>query len=170
MALTVETGEIVDGADSYISLDDARTLATSYGYSLPDDDTDAEIALRRGRVYVDNQESRFTGGRTDDDQSLPWPRDNAYYSYGAEIGDDEIPGKLQLAQVIAAHHYGNGTDVRANNDGRSIASQAVSGAVSRSYFDNGKSGKTIVLTEVMDALAVLFAASSNNAYSFEVYR
>jgi hypothetical protein len=170
MSLTVETGEIVADADSYISLDDARTLAANYGYSLPDDDTKAEVALRKGVWYVDAQEPRYNGTRTDDSQSLAWPRENAYYTYGTEIDSDAIPTKLQLGQVIAAATYGAGTDVRANDDGKSIASQAVSGAVSQSYFNNGKTGSSIVITEAMDAIATLLSGSGNNGISFEVYR
>ncbi|MBU4707835.1 DnaT-like ssDNA-binding protein, partial [Salmonella enterica] len=46
MALVVEDGSIVAGADSYLSLEDARALAAKYGYALPADDTEAEAALR----------------------------------------------------------------------------------------------------------------------------
>ena len=63
MALVVETGAIVPGADSYVSLTDARTLAASYGLALPADDTAAEAALRNGAVYVGLQEPSMCGRR-----------------------------------------------------------------------------------------------------------
>ena len=46
MALIVEDGSIVPGADSYINLVDARTFAAKYGLVLPTDDTEAEAAAK----------------------------------------------------------------------------------------------------------------------------
>ena len=70
MALIVENGSIVPGADSYVSLADARALAAKYGKELPADDTAAEAALRNGAVYVGLQEPAMCGQRVSAEQYL----------------------------------------------------------------------------------------------------
>lgn len=161
---------LIVGTDSYITLADARALAASYGIALPVEDTAAEIALRQGADYVDMQEPCFGGERTELTQVMAWPRTGAYTSYGAAIADDALPEKLKLAQVYAAAEYGAGTDVRATDDGKAIASEEVTGAVRVSYFNNGKTGSTVVITKAMDALKSLMTVCSNNGFEFRVRR
>lgn len=163
MALIVETGVGLTNADSYISLEDARTYAENYGYSLPVDDLEADIALRQGAVYVDNFEGSFSGERLTSTQSLAWPRNNAYKCYGYDqitIESDSIPNEIKYAQVIAAATYASGVDVRANDDGSNIASEEVVGAVKVSYHDNGKTGASIQITASLDALSPLMCNGS----------
>jgi len=158
MALIVEGGTGLAAADSYISLADARTYAENYGYTLPVDDTEADVALRKGAKYVDLFESSFSGQRLNDTQALAWPRIYAYKCLGnnqIQIPSDSVPVEAKNAQVIAAATYGAGTDVRSNNDGLGIASEEVTGAVKVSYFDNGKTGGSIEITEAIDELSAL---------------
>lgn len=158
MALIVSDGTGLADADSYISLIDARDYATKYGYTLPIDDTEAEVALRKGAVYANLYESSFSGERLKDQQSLAFPRINAYKCYGAstiDIASDAIPEEVKQSQVIAAQYYGQGLDARANDDQLSIASKEVTGAVKVSYFDNGKTGKSVMITASVDALTPL---------------
>ena len=168
MALVVETGSVVPGADSYVSLADARTLATSYGLTLPADDTEAEVALRNGAVYVGLQEPSMCGRRVSASQSLAYPRQGVSV-YGFSLASDVIPPQVIHAQVVAAAEYGAGTDVRASSDGRVTETERVEGAVTVSYFNNGVTGATTTITEALDALRPLLCGSVNGA-SFNVYR
>jgi hypothetical protein len=161
--LIVEDGTGLATADSYISLAEARTYALSYGYTLPVDDTDADVALRKGAVYVGLFESSFSGERLVDTQSLAWPRENAFKCAGQdqiEIPSDSVPIEIQNANVIAAASYGQSINVRPNDDGLAVASKEVTGAVKVSYFDNGKTGKSAQITEAVDALGPLMCNSS----------
>lgn len=160
MALIVEDGTGLDDADSYISLADARTFAANYGITLPADDTEAEITLRQGTQYVDLQEDCFVGDRLTDTQALAYPRDD----------DSGMPKALGKATVYAAAEFALGTDVRATDDGKSIASEEVTGAVAVSYFNNGKTGGTVTITRAMDALKSLLVNCKNNGFEFGVYR
>ena len=160
MALIVESGAGLADADSYISLADARTFAANYGITLPADDTEAEIALRQGTQYVDLQEPCFVGERLTDDQALAYPRDD----------DGGMPSALGKATVYAAAEFALGTDVRASDDGKAIASEEVVGAVRVGYFNNGKTGGTVIITKAMDALKRLLVACKNNGFEFGVYR
>ncbi len=168
MALTVETGTGLPNADSYITLADARVYAANYGLTLPTLDADAEIALRQGCQYIELQESRYTGYRISTSQALAWPRADAVNSFGAQYPDNVVPIQLGRAQVAAAAEFAKGTDVRATDDGKSVASEAVTGAVSVSYFNNGKTGESVVITRALDELRILLV--NGGVYSFRVER
>ena len=168
MALVVETGSVVPGADSYVSLAEARALAASYGMTLPADDTEAEVALRNGAVYVGLQEPSMCGRRVSASQSLAYPRQGVSV-YGFSLASDVIPPQVIHAQVVAAVEYGLGTDVRASSDGRVTETERVEGAVTVSYFNNGVTGATTTITAALDALRPLLCGSVNGA-SFNVYR
>ena len=168
MALIVENGSIVPGADSWISLADARALAAKYGKELPADDTAAEAALRSGAVYVGLQEPAMCGQRVSAEQSLAYPR-KYVFMYGFAVSSDSIPSQIITAQVLAAVEYGAGTDVRASSDGRVVESERVEGAVAVSYFNNGATGASTTITAAMDALRPLLCGGNNGA-SFRVYR
>lgn len=161
MALIVEDGTGLADADSYISLVDARAYASKYGYVLPIDDDEADVMLRKGTLYVDLYESSFSGSRLNDTQALAWARVNAYKCSGYNqipIASDSIPNEIKCAQVIAANAYSANVDVRANNDGKAVASEEVVGAVKVAYFDNGKTGSTIEITAALDMINSLMCS------------
>ena len=168
--LTVESGIGNPLADSFISLVDARAFAAKFGITLPADDTAAEVALRQGCQYVELQQKCFSGSRLTTTQALSWPRTGATNVYSFDYDDGYMPKQLGFAQVYAAAEYAAGTDVRATDDGKSIASEEVSGAVAVSYFNNGKTGGTVVITRAMDELLPLLVVSGNNGFEFRVGR
>ncbi len=170
MALVVELGTGDPLSDSYVSLIDARAIAANYGYSLPVDDTEAEVALRQGAQYVDLQEACFGGKRLVDGQGLAWPRTTTVNKYGFVIEVGTMPPQLKQAQVAAAAEYGAGTDVRATDDGKAIASEEVTGAVAVSYFDNGVTGGSVTITKSLDALKPLMVNCSGGGFAFKVNR
>lgn len=163
MALIVEDGTGLSSADSYQTLVDARASAELLGLSLPALDADAEIALRNGARYVDRYEGKFAGDRLLDTQSLAFPRENSYKRYGRstiDIPSGSIPVEIITAQMMAAVEYGKGTDIMPTDDGLSIASEEVVGAVKVAYFDNGKTGGEVTITQSVDALRPLLVTSS----------
>ena len=156
MALTIETGTGSANSDSYISLVDARTYATNYGYSLSAVDADAEVQLRQGALYVNTIESQFSGDRVNASQSLAWPRVDATSCSGSltiDVASDSVPVSVANAQVIAASTYASGVNPRASESGSSIASEEVSGVGKISYFNTGQTTSVIELTEVTDVLS-----------------
>lgn len=156
MALTVETGAIIPGADSYVSLANARTMAAALGLALPVVEADAEVALRQGRLYVDGYEGQFSGQRVSQTQPLAWPRQFATL-HGYYWPANAIPPALIDAQVMAASAIAGGANPWAVDDGKAIASEAVEGAVSISYHYNGKTGSSVRLTQADQALQPLLA-------------
>ena len=170
MSLVVEDGSGIYNADSYISLADARAYAEKYGVTLPANDTAAEVALRQGALYVGLQERCFSGSRLTTMQALAWPRTGATDAYGNEYADGDMPSRLGFSQVYAAAEYAAGTDVRATDDGKAVASEEVTGAVAVSYFNNGKTGGAVVITRAMDALSPLLVSCGNSGFEFRVVR
>lgn len=162
MALTVEDGTGLAAADSYISLADARTWAANYGYTLPADDTEAEVALRKAAQYVDLQP--FKGSRTTSAQALEWPRTGVYCD-GNLISYDTIPEQVKQAQTIAAATYGAGVDVRPETYGRQTKREKLD-VMELEYFQGGSDSVTI--TEANDRLRCLVARSG--VYNFGVCR
>lgn len=156
MALTVETGAIIQGADSYVSLADARVMAAALGLTLPVADADAEVALRNGRLYVDGYEPQFSGQRVSQTQPLAWPRQFAAL-YGYYWPNNTIPPAVIDAQVMAASAIAGGANPWAVDDGKAVASEAVEGAVSISYHYNGKTGSSVRLPQADQALQPLLA-------------
>ena len=75
MALVVEDGTGVTGADSYVSIAEADTYAAANGLTSWASATAAakEIALRQATRYVDTR-YRFRGSRLGLRQPLEWPR------------------------------------------------------------------------------------------------
>ena len=121
MALTIETGLIVAGADSYASVADADTYHTNNGtaaWALASNEA-KEAALRKACRYLDGRyRARWKGRRVQPvAQALEWPRGgvcigetypagNATHDvgFGGEIyiPYDSIPQRLKDAQCELA--------------------------------------------------------------------
>lgn len=132
MALTVEDGTGVANADSYITLAEARTYAASRGLTLAVADADAEIQLRKGFDYIEQQ--RFTGVRTDPAQPNQWPR-NEVYIEGLLLSNTLVPPAIQKAQVVLAAAVQAGLDLQPNSTGASFVTREKVGAIETEYSE-----------------------------------
>lgn len=112
MTLLVETGEGVDGANSYLSIIAFKSYADARGLSyLGQQDIQIEQALVRASAWIDaTYRSRFPGARTNGrGQGLQWPRmsigafDEVTDGEGLPIDDDELPAALLNATAEAAY-------------------------------------------------------------------
>ncbi len=160
MSLIVEDGTGISNADSYQTLADARNNANALGLTLPTTDKKAEEALRNGARYVNRYESRFSGTRLLDTQSLSYPRENSIRCFGtncSDVASGVIPSELITAQMLAAVEYGKGTNVMPADDGLSVKLKQVDG-LKKEFFDNGKTGKGVTITAAIDALRPLMIA------------
>jgi hypothetical protein len=133
MALTVEDGTGVSGADSYISLADARTYATSRGLTISSDDTTAEQQLRQGFDYIEARRGDFQGTKTLSTQPNQWPRDGVYVD-GVELATNLIPTELQYAQVQIASAVEGGSDLNPVG-GSSFVTEEVVGPIETKYSE-----------------------------------
>jgi hypothetical protein len=85
MALTIEDGSGVTGADSFVTLAEYATTQTAlFGAALDGTDVLKEAALRRAFLYL---------------KSLSWKADYPFPTLG-----DEIPADVKTAQAVLARY------------------------------------------------------------------
>lgn len=100
MALIVEDGSIVIGANSYVSIIEIRAYCEGRGIELPTADSDVEVMAVLAFDYLESFRERYKGKPTTDNQRTAWPRT------GVEIDcyslpSNEIPWQLKEAQCQA---------------------------------------------------------------------
>jgi len=132
MAVTVEDGSIVTGADSYVSRADYITYAASLGVTVADDE-DADAELVEASQFIDSFERSMVGKKTDRDQPMAFPR------YDVVIEDyywdsDEIPRQVELCQMAYALQIHQGVDIFNPEPVRTAKREKVEGAVEVEYF------------------------------------
>lgn len=142
MALIVEDGSIVPGANSYVDLTEARAIAEQLALVLPADDTDAEKVLIQGTWYIEG--FCFKGNYVSQDQSLAFPRSDLYVK-GSKFPDDQIPEDIKRAQVAAADGYNRGAETNTVNDGKEIKKEKID-VLEVEYFQNGKTSSGSIIT------------------------
>ncbi|AUR99401.1 head completion adaptor [Vibrio phage 1.265.O._10N.286.52.F6] len=125
-------------ADSMVSLVDARDRALALGVTLPTDDTECEVALVKGNVYLNNL--CFYGEPVVPFQMTPFPRDGIAINNN-EYPDDQIPQQAIDAQIVSAAYSATG-DIY-------------------TVVDNDKR----VSSEKVDVLQVTYAVSESGSYS-----
>ena len=110
MALTVEDGTGVTGADCYADVTACSAYAVAYyGSALDGSPASKEAAIGRATAYLDGL--RWKGTRTYGRlQSLQWPRSGVSDCEGEAIADDEIPDEVIIAQheLARAEHQSPG--------------------------------------------------------------
>jgi hypothetical protein len=103
MSLTVETGGIIPGAESYESVTNADLYHSNRGNTAwaALNTAAKEQALRKATDYLtQSYRSRWKGHRTDVDQALDWPRKYVYlsdYETSEEVASDTIPNEIKAA-------------------------------------------------------------------------
>jgi len=100
MALTIEDGSQVSGADSYVTRAEYIAYALTLGITVADTST-ADDELVAASIYIDSQEPKLKGYRVSRDQSISYPRDGMYLN-GFVWESDEIPTQVKYAQFNLA--------------------------------------------------------------------
>jgi len=167
MSLIVEDGTGVADADSYQAVVDARALAVLYGISLPVDDTDVEVSLRKSYLHLNTLESQLQGNRTHTIQTGIFPRSNVYVNCNL-LDSEEIPKDVLLAQLYASEAIESGATTNAIDTGEKLAGFDVKGVYSETYQDNSSIKLNATIQGVNNSLSgyMKSATSSSN----QVYR
>ena len=97
MALIVEDGSIVTGAESYISVADASTYHSNRGntaWASLSTDAIREQCLRKATDFMRQAyRSRWQGYKVNEDQALDWPR------YGVEVEGYAVDSDIVPTEV-----------------------------------------------------------------------
>lgn len=108
MAIVVEDGSIVAGANSYVSEAELTSYAGDRGVTITGDE---EELLIRAMDYVESL--NFIGIKLTQDQPLQWPRANVVID-GYYVYTDVIPNELKKGLMETALSIDNGEDPLAN--------------------------------------------------------
>lgn len=105
MALVVEDGSVVAGANTYVTLAEFKAWADDRGITYG---TDAAVTQSIYRAMDYLERLQFIGNKANENQPLQWPRTEAlidgYYADATEI---PTPVKLALYEAIVVEAAGN---------------------------------------------------------------
>lgn len=103
--IVVETGQVISGANSFVSVSSVTAFATLSGqltaWNTAETNTEKEQAIYRAMRKILQLEPRFFGFRTSGEQTLPFPRQNLYVR-GRLISSSAIPQEVKDAQCELA--------------------------------------------------------------------
>lgn len=159
MSLIVEDGSNVPGANSYVSLVDARAILIPLGQDLDVDDIIAEQQLLNSMRYVEAFRVMFKGTKTTSSRSLQWPRTGVVID-DVWIDNNVIPQDLIDSQVFAAYEIEIGEVLQPTVTGQSVAAEEVVGAVKVAYFQTGAIDGSSIFVRVRDSLNPLLDNSA----------
>jgi hypothetical protein len=125
MPLVIENGSLVQDANSYVSVADARLYAEARASTLPEDNAAVEAALFVAMDYLESLRAEYQGAKVSPGvQSLQWPR-NGVVIDGWDVPNTFIPSELISAQIQLAIESASGTDLMPTGDGREVIREKV---------------------------------------------
>lgn len=162
MALIIEDGTIIAGANSFATLVEARAYTDTRGIDFPAEDDEAEQALVKAGDYLLSYERRLKGSRVSASQTMVYPR-RSVTLFGTPFPSDEIPQQLIDAQIVLAAYSADGVELRPVGAGRETRREEV-GPIKLEYFEGGRSSITPVFNTATDILAELFSSAGGSFF------
>lgn len=153
MALVIEDGTIVAGANSYVTDAEFTAFADARGASYPSTAGEREILLIQAVDYLEGLRARYKGQKVDSSQSLQWPREDVYVD-GFEVAENVIPTALKNAQIQLALEA-NQQDLAPTGTGKEVVKERVEGAVDVQYAETGNTSPQPQMKKVERWLAPL---------------
>lgn len=138
MALVVETGAIVAGANSFNDLTALRAYATARGVTLSATDSVVEGFALDAMDYIMSREDEMAGNRVSIDQTLCYPR-KCVKLFGFAVPSDSIPTNLKSAQCQLVIDRHNGVDLMPTGSGPAVKREKV-GPLETEYAVGGADG------------------------------
>jgi len=148
MALVIEDGSIVSGANSYVTLDEYRAWANLRGITASDSDAVLERYVLRAMDYF--EQLLFIGNKANENQLLQWPRTEALID-GYYADATEIPNQVKRAIYEAIKVEADGYSELNNQERRTIREKI--GDIEIQYADNSENRTiTPALTSALSKL------------------
>lgn len=159
ISIIVEDGTQVANANSYVSISDARIYAANRGVVVPSADDDLAVMLIKAADYLEAQSELYKGERTSEDQSLQWPRIDAYL-YNVLIPSNVIPKSLISAQIQLAFIVNAGLELQPNVTPDMYVKREKVGPIETEYTDPLQIGIIPIFTAVNALLLPLFSSGN----------
>ena len=137
MALVVEDGSIVPGANAYVDLASVRAYALARGIVLPVDDDECSVLVIKATDYLESKRCLYQGWRVTSLQDLSWPRSNIFI-YGEDFPPNAIPGLLTNAQMALTVIANSGVDLLPLIDSSRFVTKEKVGPIATEYSDPAK--------------------------------
>lgn len=167
MALTIEDGSGVVGANSYASVAEAQAFASARGVTLSATDSVVEALLIKASDYLESLEGRYKGDRTDPEQALAWPRSGVYlFESETEFSDAAIPALLLKAQCQLAVDAVS-VALLPTSSGKEVIRKKVD-VLETEYAPTGKAVDLPVLTAALAILEPLFKSGSSGLRTLRI--
>jgi len=160
MTLTVEDGTGISGADTYISLADARAYAKGRGLTLSDYDDELEQQLRKSLDYIETFRDRFKGTKAAATNVLQWPRLNVSVD-GYAVTSTTIPTVLKNAQVELAAAIQSGYTLEPVATGESFVTMEKVGEIETRYSASVSTTGVPIIRKAHTLLAPLIEGGFN---------
>ena len=151
MTLIIETGNIVDDSNTYVSGSDYITYASNRGITISDTAA-ADVQLLKAAEYIDRHEDNLKGYIVLRDQGMAYPRSDLTID-GWYWGSDEIPRQVILCQLAFALDINAGVDLynRPQNPNLVTKSEKVD-VIEVNYAVGDNTGQKLSQTSTGDAL------------------
>lgn len=122
MALVIEDGTVVAGANSYVSAAEIVAYASARGVTISA--SDAEMSAVLAMDYLESFRSRYKGTKVSATQPLQWPRKDVVID-GADFPSNEIPKELKSAQCQSCIEIANGFELMPSTDNFAVSMEKV---------------------------------------------
>lgn len=169
VTIVVEDGTGVEGANSYITVEEAREYAEARGITLSDDDDELGALLVKATDYLETRECDYQGSKVDCNQALSWPRTDVTLCC-EDFAEDAIPVQLKNAQktlVIAQH---SGVVLLANTSASDYVIEEQIGPIRTKYADPASVGLGPQMPGVEALLQPLFGSCDSVASPLQTMR
>ncbi|AGN51387.1 hypothetical protein VPJG_00023 [Vibrio phage jenny 12G5] len=146
-------------ADSMVSVEDARLRAVSLGVALPADDTECEVALVKGNVYLNSL--CFYGEPVVPFQQTCFPRKDISINNN-EYPDDQIPQQAIDAQIVSAAYAATDDIYTVVDNDKRVSSEKVDVLqVTYAVSDSGSYTGKKKITRAEELLSMFLCSDSN---------
>lgn len=134
MALIIEDGTIVAGANSFTTDAEFTAYALARGFTLPVDEDERNALQILAMDYLFSVEVKLDGCRVSIEQELMYPRYGACVN-GFNIPSNSVPTSIKNAQMELAYQAST-SSLLINNTNQNIQSETLD-TMSISYFSGG---------------------------------
>lgn len=150
MALIIEDGSIVPGANTYVSAANYGTYAEARGVLIVGD---ADVHLIKAAEFIGSHEANLKGYLVERDQPLAFPRNDVTID-GWYWSNDEIPRQVILCQLALAMDINAGLDLYNKPVNPNLARKKVKvdGAVEVEYAISETAPQKLSRSSTSDAL------------------
>ena len=131
MALVIEDGTLVAGANSFVTRAEIIAYAAARGTTLTDDASTDVLAIQ-AMDYIWAQ--CLKGDLVDDDQDAPFPRSGLVDGDTADDYEYSIPKGIKQAQLQLALDAGNGIILTASANPDATVKSTKVGPIEREFF------------------------------------